>query len=167
MRRQHKISDLVHRNIFPNPGPADPPDFATHLQKNLVSEVRVETTRFYGSLDTVEARYPGLNYSHPPHRRRLSRFPHHARLFQAFDDLGLTETEIGMLCRWEGTLWARERYERDEGVKVVDTTGTEIGKWVDPRRSYARRNGANGASDGNGAASGKEIKVMTDIEVEI
>jgi hypothetical protein len=61
---------------------------------------------------------------------RLGRFKHHKRLFEAFDNLGLTYGEIQDFCCWEGTKWARERYEKDEGVKVVDTTGDEIGPFV-------------------------------------
>jgi hypothetical protein len=156
MRREHSIASTVYRHLFPAPTASDPPDFATYLAKHLVAEVRIETQRFYGGLETVEARYPGLNYSHSPHRKRLGRFPHHARLFRAFDELGLTEHEIGMLCRWEGTLWARQRYERDEGIKVVDTTCQEIGPWVDRRiRKRSRRSSPRG------------IKVKTDIEIEI
>lgn len=153
MHRKHPISVLVYNTLFPNPSPTDPPSFSAHLSKNLVGEVRIETATFYGSLDTIEARYPGLNYAYAPHRKRLGRFPHHKRLFDAFDRLGLTDSEIQGFCRWEGTLWARERYERDEGVTVRDTTGMEIGEWVD-RRKYR-------------SASGKGINVKTDIEVEI
>lgn len=155
MHRKTPISVLVYNTLFPTPSPTDPPSFSAHLSKNLVGEVRIETANFYGSLDTIEARYPGLNYAFQPHRKRLGRFPHHRRLFEAFDRLGLTEAEIQGFCRWEGTLWARERYERDEGVRVVDTTGVEIGSWID-RRRYATRN--------NGGAG---INVKTDIEVEI
>lgn len=154
MHRKNPISVLVYTALFPNPSPNDPPSFSAHLSKNLVGEVRIETATFYGSLDTIEARYPGLNYAHAPHRKRLGRFPHHKKLFDAFDRLGLTDSEIQGFCRWEGTLWARERYERDEGVKVRDTTGMEIGEWIDRRRTMSsrRRNGIN---------------VKTDIEVEI
>ncbi|KAK7510356.1 hypothetical protein IWZ03DRAFT_318909 [Phyllosticta citriasiana] len=153
MHRKQPISVLVYHHLFPHPRPEDPSSFSAHLSKNLVGEVRIETATFYGSLDTIEARYPGLNYSHGPHRKRLARFPHHARLFRAFDELRLTESEIASLCRWEGTLWARQRYERDEGIKVLDTTGNEIGSWQGQSRRSARKN--------------SEIKVKTDIEVEI
>lgn len=155
MHRKHPISVLVYNALFPTPSPNDPPSFSAHLSKNLVGEVRIETATFYGSLDTIEARYPGLNYAHAPHRKRLGRFPHHRKLFDAFDRLGLTDSEIQGFCRWEGTLWARERYERDEGVKVRDTTGMEIGEWVDRRRTVSSSRGKNG------------INVKTDIEVEI
>lgn len=157
MHRKIPISVLVYNTLFPTPSPTDPPSFSAHLSKNLVCEVRIETANFYGSLDTIEARYPGLNYAFQPHRKRLGRFPHHKRLFEAFDKLGLTAAEIQGFCRWEGTLWARERYERDEGVRVVDTTGVEIGAWVDTRWRYSRHAGT--------AAAG--INVKTDIEVEI
>ncbi|ORY12412.1 hypothetical protein BCR34DRAFT_482583 [Clohesyomyces aquaticus] len=156
MHRKHQISALVYNRLYPNPSPTDPPNFAQHLAKYLVGEVRIETATFYGSLDTIEARYPGLNYAHAPHRMRLGRFPHHKKLFEAFDRLGLTESEIQGFCRWEGTLWARERYERDEGVKVRDTTGMQITEWVDRRKH--RISGRNNA---------KGINVKTDIEVEI
>ncbi|CAA9966896.1 hypothetical protein P3342_013276 [Pyrenophora teres f. teres] len=156
MHRKNPISVLVYNTLFPTPSPTDPPSFSAHLSKNLVGEVRIETANFYGSLDTIEARYPGLNYAFQPHRKRLGRFPHHKRLFDAFDRLGLTEAEIQGFCRWEGTLWARERYERDEGVRVVDTTGVEIGAWVDNRRQYSRH-----------ASTAVGINVKTDIEVEI
>jgi len=154
MHRKQPITHLVYSQLFPHPRPEDPANFSAHLSKNLVGEVRIETATFYGSLDTIEARYPGLNYSYPPHRKRLGRFPHHARLFKAFDELGLTEHEIQGFCRWEGTLWARERYERDEGVKVHDTTGMEIGEWVDRRKRRAH-------------SRSKGINVKTHIEVEI
>jgi len=152
MHRKNPISVLVYNTLFPTPSPTDPPSFSAHLSKNLVGEVRIETANFYGSLDTIEARYPGLNYAFAPHRKRLGRFPNHKRLFDAFDRLGLTEAEIQGFCRWEGTLWARERYERDEGVKVVDTTGVEIGPWVDRRAFGAPRS---------------RITRKTDIQVEI
>lgn len=154
MIRKNPISVLVYNALFPSPSPTDPPSFSAHLSKNLVGEVRIETATFYGSLDTIEARYPGLNYAYAPHRKRLGRFPHHKKLFEAFDRLGLTDSEIQGFCRWEGTLWARERYERDEGVKVRDTTGMEITEWVD-RRKHQGTSGKVG------------INVKTDIEVEI
>ncbi|KAL5120412.1 hypothetical protein ACEQ8H_001702 [Pleosporales sp. CAS-2024a] len=161
MHRKNPISVLVYNTLFPTPSPTDPPSFSAHLSKNLVGEVRIETANFYGSLDTIEARYPGLNYAFAPHRKRLGRFPHHRKLFLAFDTLGLTESEIQGFCRWEGTLWARERYERDEGVKVHDTTGNEIGAWIDRRRQPAPYSSPSATSRNN------NINVKTDIEVEI
>ncbi|KAI7556942.1 hypothetical protein KC317_g11935, partial [Hortaea werneckii] len=133
MRRQTPIAHLLYNYLFPRPTPNDPPSFAAHLARNLVPEVRIEVSTFYGDLNSVEARYPGLNYCYPPHRMRLGRFKHHRRLFDAFDNLGLTYNEIQDFCCWEGTKWARERYEKDEGIYVLDTTGDEIAPFLDRR----------------------------------
>ncbi|WPH04910.1 Hypothetical protein R9X50_00780700 [Acrodontium crateriforme] len=133
MRRQTPIAHLLYSHLFPAPTSKDPPSFSAHLAQNLVPEVRIEVATFYGDLISTEARYPGLNYCYPPHRLRLGRFKHHRRLFDAFDDLGLTYGEIQDFCCWEGTKWARERYEKDEGIKVPDTTGDEIGPFVEWR----------------------------------
>lgn len=138
MKREVRVADRVYNTLYPRRLHTDPQSFTDHLNTNLVSEVRIETQRFYGGLETVEARYPGLNYTHGPHIKRLSYFPHHKRLFEAFVELGLTEGEILGLCRWEGTLWARQRYERDEGCRVRDTTGEEIGRWVPPEQRQQR-----------------------------
>ncbi|KAF3399155.1 hypothetical protein DPV78_006761 [Talaromyces pinophilus] len=120
------IAQIVYNTTFPRPKPADPPSFSVHITRNLVPEVRVETAAFYGSLDSIEAQYPGLDYTYGPHRMRLSRFPWHRKLFKVFDELGLTKQEILALCRWEGTLSARERYEKEEGIKVRDTTADGV-----------------------------------------
>ncbi|EAS33914.3 uncharacterized protein CIMG_04938 [Coccidioides immitis RS] len=120
------VSQLVYSALYPKPRPNDPMNFGSHITRNLVPEVRAETSRFYGTLDCIEAQYPGLDYSFPPHRMRLGRFYHHSKLFRAFDDLGLTEDEIASLCRWEGTRSAKERYEREERVRVRDTTADGI-----------------------------------------
>jgi hypothetical protein len=120
--RKPSISHLVYGALYPKARPNDPASFAAHTSRNLVPEVRAETANFYGALDCIEAQYPGLDYNFPPHRKRLSRFHHHRKLFRVFDELGLTEAEIASLCRWEGTKSARERYEADEGVIIRDTT---------------------------------------------
>lgn len=121
------LAQIVYDAIFSRPRPTDPSSFSAHIARNLVPEVRIETSAFYGSLDCIEAQYPGLDYSYGPHRMRLGRFPWHRKLFKVFDDLGLTEDEISSLCRWEGTKSARERYEKEEGVTVRDTTADSIG----------------------------------------
>lgn len=120
------LSQIIYNALFPRPRSTDPPSFSAHVARNLVPEVRIETSTFYGSLDCIEAQYPGLDYSYGPHRMRLSRFPYHRKLFKVFDDLALTESEIGSICRWEGTKSARERYEKEEGVVVRDTTGENV-----------------------------------------
>lgn len=140
MRRQTPIAHLLYAYLYPHPTSNDPPSFSAHLARNLVPEVRIEVATFYGDLNSVEARYPGLNYCHPPHRMRLGRFKHHQRLFEAFDNLGLTYNEIQEFCCWEGTKWARERYEKDENVRVEDTTGVDVPFYVD-RRERASEEG--------------------------
>ncbi|KAK5113940.1 hypothetical protein LTR62_003063 [Meristemomyces frigidus] len=150
MRRQTPIAHVLYAYLYPQPTPTDPPSFSAHLARNLVPEVRIEVATFYGDLNSVEARYPGLNYCYAPHRMRLGRFKHHKRLFDAFDNLGLTYHEIQEFCCWEGTKWARERcvkyprhrhqsmltgsdrYEKDESIIVTDTTGDEIKPWTAP-----------------------------------
>ncbi|KAJ5084757.1 hypothetical protein NUU61_009336 [Penicillium alfredii] len=124
--RKPALAQIVYNATFPRPRTSDPGSFAAHITRNLVPEVRVETSLFYGSLDCIEAQYPGLDYSHSPHRMRLGRFPWHRKLFRVFDELGLTDAEISDLCRWEGTKSARERYELEEGVSVLDTTAYAI-----------------------------------------
>lgn len=94
--------------------------------RNLVPEVRSETVCFYGPIDCLEAQYPGLDYANSAHRVRLGRFSCHRKLFRVFDELRLSDHEIQTLCRWEGTRWARERYEKDEGVIIRDTTWDDI-----------------------------------------
>ncbi|CAG8108244.1 unnamed protein product [Penicillium salamii] len=124
--RKPSLAHIVYNATFPRPRTNDPGSFAAHITRNLVPEVRVETSLFYGSLDCIEAQYPGLDYSNGPHRMRLSRFPWHRRLFRTFNELGLTEDEISDLCRWEGTKSARQRYEAEERVSVQDTTAQSI-----------------------------------------
>lgn len=131
MRRQTPIAHLLYSYLYPHPTVDDPPSFSAHLAKHLVQEVRMEVQVFYGELTTIEAKYPGLDYCYGPHRMRLGRYKHHARLFAAFDALNLTYQEIQDFCCWEGTRWARERYEKDEACTIVDTTGNNIPHFVD------------------------------------
>ncbi|KAI1766667.1 hypothetical protein GGR53DRAFT_194984 [Hypoxylon sp. FL1150] len=126
------VDQLVYEQIFPKPRTTDPQNFHTLLHRNLIPEVRQEVNHFYGHLDTQEAKYPGLDYTHRVHRIRLGRFPWHRRLFRAFDNLRLTDAEIASLTKWEGTKWAKERFERDSGITIRDTAFDEIGKWVEP-----------------------------------
>ncbi|GAM90706.1 hypothetical protein ANO11243_087510 [Dothideomycetidae sp. 11243] len=135
MHRKIPVPTLLYNCLYPRPASGDPANFSAHLSRFLIPEIRVETALYYGDLSTVESRYPGLDYTFGPHIRRLSRFPHHARLFRAVRALGITNTELLDLARWEGTLWARQRYEKDEGIKVLDTTGDDIPQWSDPRKT--------------------------------
>ncbi|KIV96863.1 hypothetical protein PV10_00678 [Exophiala mesophila] len=116
------IHELVYRKTFPRPKQGDPTSFYTHIQRHIVGEVRIEVQIYYGALDTLEAQYPGYDYTYPPHRRRMSRYPWHRRLFRVFDELGLTNSEILELCQWEGTRAAKEKYEREAQTEVRSTT---------------------------------------------
>ncbi|EOO00751.1 hypothetical protein UCRPA7_3680 [Phaeoacremonium minimum UCRPA7] len=134
------VDQLVYEYMFPKPRPSDPQNFHALLQRHLILEVRQEVHSFYGHLDTPEAKYPGLDYCHPTHRIRLSRWQWHRRLFRAFDALRLTANEIAGLTKWEGTKWAKERYEKEQGVKIRDTVADELADWIEPeeRRTPAR-----------------------------
>jgi hypothetical protein len=125
------VDQLVYEYMFPKPRSTDPQHFHSLLHRHLILEVRQEVHSFYGHLDTQEAKYPGLDYCHRIHRIRLSRWPWHRRLFRAFDSLRLTNSEISNLTKWEGTKWAKERFERDAGVVIRDTAADEVGVWVE------------------------------------
>ncbi|KAJ5106375.1 hypothetical protein N7456_003050 [Penicillium angulare] len=121
--RKPSLPQLVYNTVFPHPSANDPDSFAAFVVRDLVPEVRLETSHFYGPLDCIEAQYPGLDYSYGPHRMRLGRFRWHRRLFRTFDELGLTSDEILDMCCWEGTKSARARYEMTNGTTVRDTIG--------------------------------------------
>ncbi|KAK6065142.1 hypothetical protein SCUP234_10952 [Seiridium cupressi] len=125
------VDQLVYEYMFPKPRSTDPQNFHSLLHRHLILEVRQEVHSFYGHLDTQEAKYPGLDYCHRIHRIRLSRWPWHRRLFRAFDGLRLTHSEISNLTKWEGTKWAKERFERDAGVVIRDTAADEVGEWIE------------------------------------
>jgi anti-sigma28 factor (negative regulator of flagellin synthesis) len=131
------VDEVVFDHLFPRPKPGEPQNFQALLQRNLIPEVRQETHSFYGHLDTQEAKYPGLDYSHPTHRMRLTRWPWHRRLFRAFDSLRLTSSEIANLTKWEGTKWAKEKYEKEQGVIIRDTTADGFPE-VDEPASWRR-----------------------------
>jgi hypothetical protein len=131
------VDKIVYDCMFPKPKATDPQNFQGLLQRQLVPEVRLETQAFYGHLSSQEAKYPGLDYAYGPHRVRLSRYQWHRRLFRAFDTLGLTDSEIATLTKWEGTRWAKERFEREQGIVIRDTTGDGIEDWVEPQYRLA------------------------------
>ncbi|KEF62240.1 uncharacterized protein A1O9_00212 [Exophiala aquamarina CBS 119918] len=124
--RKPCIPDLIYHKTFPRPKQGEPASFYAHIQRHIVGEVRVEVQMYYGALDTLEAQYPGLDYTYPPHRRRMSRYPWHRRLFRVFDELSLTNDEILNLCQWEGTRAAKERYEREAQTEVKTTTAHDV-----------------------------------------
>ncbi|KAF4447444.1 hypothetical protein F53441_9055 [Fusarium austroafricanum] len=125
------VDQLVYECMFPRPKSNDPQNFHALLQRNLIPEVRQETHAFYGHLETQEAKYPGLDYTHHTHRIRLSRWPWHRRLFRAFDNLQLTGAEIAGLTKWEGTKWAKEKYEKEQGYLIHDTTADGFPDWTE------------------------------------
>ncbi|EXJ89837.1 hypothetical protein A1O3_02904 [Capronia epimyces CBS 606.96] len=124
--RKPCIADLIYQKTFPKPKQSDPASFYIHVHRHIVGEIRAEVQTFYGAIDTLEAQYPGLDYTYPPHRRRLSRYTWHRRLFRVFDELGLTNGEILSLCKWEGTRAAKERYEEEAETEVRTTTGNDV-----------------------------------------
>lgn len=130
--RGRPVEVLVYEYMFPKPKTFDPQDFQALLQRSLIPEVRQETHAFYGHLETAEAKYPGLDYTHPTHRIRLSRWSWHRRLFRAFDGLGLTHAEISALTKWEGTKWAKEKFEKEQGVLIRDTAADGFPDWTEP-----------------------------------
>ncbi|KAI4166026.1 MAG: hypothetical protein LQ342_000457 [Letrouitia transgressa] len=128
----HKPSlvQLVFARLFPVERSIDRSRYDEHIKRNLIPEVRAETTCFYGQIDCIEAQFPGLDYASKAHQLRLGRFPWHRKLFRIFNELRLTDPEIRSLCQWEGTRWAREQYERDSGTRIKDTTWDEVTRWV-------------------------------------
>ncbi|KAK3355099.1 hypothetical protein B0H65DRAFT_36104 [Neurospora tetraspora] len=131
--KQPPIEDLIYGYMFPKARPSDPPNFAVFLSRHLIYEVRQEVHSYYGHIDTQEAKYPGLDYNHPIHRIRLSRWQWHRRLFRAFDALRLTEWEIANLTKWEGTRWAKEKYEEEQGIVIRDTAADGFPDLTYPR----------------------------------
>ncbi|KAA6415873.1 MAG: hypothetical protein FRX48_00592 [Lasallia pustulata] len=137
------IAPLIYSCLFPNPKANDPTSFQAHITRNLVPEVQAETLCFYGTIDCLESQYPGLDYAKPAHRLRLSRYVQHRKLFQVFDYLRLSDHEIQTLCKLEGTRCARERFEKEEGVRVRDTTWDDIPACQRPHPTVV--GGGNGA----------------------
>lgn len=124
--------ELVYEYMFPSPRETDPQNFPAFLATSLIPEVRQEVQDYYGHIDTLEAKYPGLDYCHPVHRVRLSRRPWHRRMFRAFVSLGLTDAEISRLTKWEGTKWAKERYEREHNTVIRDSEFDAMERFVPP-----------------------------------
>ncbi|RDA91542.1 hypothetical protein CP533_4358 [Ophiocordyceps camponoti-saundersi (nom. inval.)] len=140
------VEELVYEYMFQRPKSTDPQNFNALLQRSLIPEVRQETHAFYGHLDTQEAKYPGLDYTHETHRIRLSRWPWHRRLFRAFNALLLTHAEIAALTKWEGTKWAKEKFEKEQGVVIRDTTADGFPTWNESME--LRREVPSGTADG-------------------
>jgi hypothetical protein len=131
------IDQLVFEHMFSTSPARSPANFEHFVTRSLIPEVRHEVQSFYGHLQTHEAKYPGLDYTHPIHRIRLSRWQWHRRLFRAFDALGLTDAEIAGLTKWEGTKWAKDQFEKETGVKILDTAADDIPRYVEPEDRWA------------------------------
>jgi hypothetical protein len=162
------VDQLVFEYMFPKPRQPDLQNFHALLQRQLIPEVRHEVQSYYGHLDTQEAKYPGLDYCHPTHRIRLSRWPWHRRLFRAFDALRLTRNEIAGLTKWEGTKWAKERYESQEGIVIRDTAVDDFADWVEPEDRpdrLAQRSASLGA-DARGESPEGDMAEESDEELE-
>lgn len=160
------VDQLVYECMFPKPRSSDPANFHALLQRSLIPEVRSEVHSFYGHIDTSEAKYPGLDYGNRIHRVRLSRWPWHRRLFRAFDNLRLTPNEIANLTKWEGTRWAKERYEKEQGISIRDTAADGLADWVEPeaRETAVQQPPMNHARAA--AAESSDVEIESDEEMQ-
>ncbi|MCJ1448648.1 MAG: hypothetical protein MMC23_009165 [Stictis urceolatum] len=129
---QPALQPLIYRRLFPRPQPTDPTDFTQFVAKCIIPEVRQETHRFYGPEDTLECNYPGLDYASKAHRTRLRSYPWHRRLFRVFDELRLSEGEVHQICKWEGTRYSKERFEREHKTQIRDTTWDGVKSYGKP-----------------------------------
>lgn len=127
-----EIWKLVLLSLNPGRSEANPTEWRHLVHRSIVPEVKQEIIRFYGSNDELESQYPGLDYTSRNHRLRLSSWPFHCKLFQAFDALRLTDDEIYTLCKWHGTKRARDEYERRHAIQIADTTLDEIQPYSRP-----------------------------------
>ena len=115
---QPALPPIVLAALYLNPCAGDPATFQAYVNRHVVPEVHQEVIRYYGDERGLETQYPGLDYTNARHRRRLSSFPHHRRLFRVFDQLRLSTGQIKSLCRWEGTLYSKEKFELETGTAV-------------------------------------------------
>lgn len=135
MRRKDSLPAQVYKAIYPWPNKnVDPSSWREYVKQHLIPEIQDEVRTFYGSSREFDEMYPGLDYAYPPHRRRLARRQHHKELFEAFDELELTISEIHDLCTWDFTLYQKQRVEREHNLKIRDMTGIEIPTWEQLQR---------------------------------
>ena len=121
-----EIWKLVLAHLAPSKTELSSSDWRSYVSRYIVPEVRQESVRFFGSIDSQEAQYPGLDYANPAHRLRLKSFPNHHKLFIIFDKLRLTEGEINNLCKWHGTKRSREDFEKKHNFQIADTTWEDV-----------------------------------------
>ena len=120
--KKPEVWKLVLGRLLPAKSDFSRDDWRTYIHRYLLPEIQAETLRFYGETTSPEALHPGLDYANAGHRARLLVFPRHNQLFGVFDRLRLTDGEIQALCKWEGTLLAKEHYERQHKMEIKDTT---------------------------------------------
>ena len=120
--KKPEVWKLVLGRLLPAKSDFSRDDWRTYIHRYLLPEIQAETLRFYGETTSPEALHPGLDYANAGHRARLQVFPRHNQLFCVFDKLRLTDGEIQALCKWEGTLLAKEHFERQHKMEVKDTT---------------------------------------------
>lgn len=134
MHRKTPVSQQVYNLLYPS-GPKtdnDPPSFSLLARSHLAKEAKHEARMYYGEDDRNMLTLPGLDYNSPSHRRRLLRWRHHRRLFEAIDKLCLTAWEIYELCDWDGTLYKKDMYLKlypQQRVALEDDTGADLPTW--------------------------------------
>lgn len=154
MKRETSVGDQIYRIFYPNPKPDDHPSWDAVVRKELAKEARHESRMFYGDDWGNVMQQPGVDYSGRWARTRLKRFPWHKKLFDAFDQLNLTESEIYNLCTWDCTKHALDVAQAaNPGMKLGDDTGDDIPTWeeVQAQREQARR-AAQGYTDDESAS---------------
>ena len=120
--KKPEVWKLVLGRLLPAKSDFSRDVWRTYIHRYLLPEIQAETLRFYGETTSPEALHPGLDYANTGHRARLQAFPRHNQLFGVFDKLRLTDSEIQALCKWEGTILAKEHFERQHKMEIKDTT---------------------------------------------
>lgn len=139
MKRQVSVGDQLYKLLYPRGAvqPEDPGSWNAFVRSRLAREARQECRVFYGEDYGTTVLQPGLDYTDLSHRRRLSRYSGHQRLFLAMDRLDLTKWEIYNACHWDCTAYARDVAQAKlPGVKIDDDTGDDLPTWEE---SQARR----------------------------
>ena len=129
-----EIWKLVLTHLAPSKTDPSNSDWRSYINRYIISEIKQENVRYFGSIDSQEAQYPGLDYTNPAHRLRLKSFPYHHKLFTVFDKLRLTEGEINNLCKWHGTKRSREEFEKKHHLRIAETTweGVHPYRYLEP-----------------------------------
>ena len=124
--KKPEIWKLVLGRLLPAKSDFSYNDWRTYTNRYLIPEIHTEILRFYGDNSSPEALHPGLDYANPAQRARLQAFPRHNQLFGVFERLRLVDSEIHALCKWEGTKYHKENFERQTRMPLRDTTWDDI-----------------------------------------